>query len=173
MLIVAFAFAVIFLFRDLQILAMPPAKNLVFRFATYAAFLHSGMAIFIVLTHGHPVWAGKHLALGAIAVQCLQVAVIVVLNRCFIGRYAWLACILPCPAFLMSLCALALELQNSLPGANSIDAIELVTVAWLILVGALATWLCRLDPWDDPVFANDFAMMSSCTAVIFVPYWLA
>jgi hypothetical protein len=153
---------------------MPPTRNLAFRFITYAALLLSVMAIFIVLAHGHPVWAGKHFALGAIAVQCLQVAVIVVLNRYFMGRFAWLACILPCPAFLMSLCALALELQNSLPVANSIDAIELVTVAWLILVGALATWLSRVDnPWDDPVFANDFAMMSSCTAVIFVQFWLA
>jgi hypothetical protein len=51
--------------------------------------------------------------------------------------------------------------------------VEIVTAAWLILVGGSIVVLNWLDnPWEDRNFAVDFALMTSCTALIFVPFGL-
>jgi hypothetical protein len=171
MLIVAFAFAVIFLFRDVQILAVPARKILTVRFMGYATLLFTGMATFVTFTGGHPAWTGRRFALGAIAVQISQLMISLMLEHHSAGRYAWIGCIQPSPAFLMALCVLAFEIQNRLLDVDPVRAIEIVTAVWFVIVGGLAAVLCwQNNPWEDRKFASDFAMMTSCTALIFIPF---
>ena len=71
----------------------------------------------------------------------------------------------------MALCALAFDMQSGLPDVDASTATAIVTLVWFVLVGGLAAALCWLDnPWEDRKFASDFAMMTTCTAVIFVPF---
>jgi hypothetical protein len=171
MLIVAFAFAVIFLFRDVQILAMPVRKAFAGRLVTYALLLLAGIGIFATLADGRPAWTGRRFALAAIAVQLSQLTISLVLRHVSSGRFGWIGSILPSPAFLMALCALAFEIQSGLLDVNALAAVEIVTLVWLVIVGGLAAALCWFDnPWEDRKFASDFAMMTACTAVIFVPF---
>src|ERR1700690_2176777 len=171
MLIVAFALTVIFLFRDVQILAIPARKTFPGRLSIYAVLLLVGMAIFATLADGRPAWTGRRFALGAIAVQLSQLTINLVLRYFSSGRFGWIGSILPSPAFLMALCALAFEIQTWLPGIDAFTAVEIVTLVWLVIVSGLAAALCWLDnSWEDRKFASDFAMMTTCTAVIFVPF---
>ena len=71
----------------------------------------------------------------------------------------------------MALCVLACEIQGGLRDVKGFVAVEMVALIWFVIVSGLATALCWFDnPWDDRKFAVDFAMMTSCTAVIFVPF---
>jgi hypothetical protein len=170
MLIVALAFTVIFLFRDLQILAVPTRRILSVRFASYAILLLAGTAIFVTLTGERPAWTGGRIALGAIAVQVSQLMIILLLKSYSAGRYRWIGCILPAPAFLMSLYFLAFVIQNALLDVEPAVTIAIATAVWLVIIGGLAAVLCWLDkPRDDREFATDFAMMTTCTAAVFVP----
>jgi hypothetical protein len=71
----------------------------------------------------------------------------------------------------MALSALAFQVQNGLLEVDAFRAVEVVTLVWFVIVGGLAAVLCWLDnPWEDRKFASDFAMMTTCTSVIFVPF---
>lgn len=171
MLIVAFTFAVIFLVRDVQLLAMEDRSSYATRLVDYALVLLVGMAVFVTLTGGHPVWTERRFAMGAVAVQVFELLLSVTLRRYVGGWSAWIGSVLPSPAFLTSLCALAPVL---LPNAEGEAAIGMVTAAWFIIAAGLATALCLTDhPWEDRKFASDFAMMTTCTAAIFVPFCFA
>ena len=86
---------------------------------------------------------------------------------------SWIGCVLPAPAFLVVLFALSFAIQDRFIAINVIDAVEIVTAAWLALVGSCVMALNWLNnPWEDRKFANDFALMTSCTALIFVPFGL-
>ena len=171
MLIVASVFAVIFLFRDVQVLAGSARKTFTIRLGIYAVLLLSGIALFATLTNGRPAWMGRRFALGAIAVQLSQLAIGLVLQHFSAGRFGWIGSILPSPAFLMALCALAFEMQNGHLEVDAITAVGIVTAVWFVIVGGLAAALCWLDnPWEDRKFATDFAMMTTCTAAVFVPF---
>src|SRR5450432_1887810 len=98
MLIVAISFAVIFLFRDVQILAVQDRKLVAVRFGTYAILLLTGMAIFASLTGSRPAWTDRRFALGAIAVQLSELMIGFALQRYAMGRHKWIGCILPSPA---------------------------------------------------------------------------
>jgi hypothetical protein len=170
-LIVALAFAVIFLFRDVQVLAVPARKTFAVRLGIYAVLLLAGTAIFASLTAGRAAWTGRRFALGAIVVQLSQLTIGLVLQHFSAGRFGWIGSILPSPAFLMALCALAFEIPNGLLDVDAFTAVAILTLAWFVIVGGLAATLCWLDnPWEDRKFACDFAMMTTCTAVIFVPF---
>jgi hypothetical protein len=173
MLIVACAFGVIFLLRDMQILAVPNPRTLALRFAGYAAILITGTVLFITLTGGHPAWTSKRFAVWAIALQLSESALVVLLQRYAAGRYGWIPCVLPAPAFLMSTGVLAFEMQSRLPNLNQTAALEFVGSTWLMVVGSSAAVLCSLNnPWEDRACAREYAMMTACTAVVFVPFWL-
>lgn len=171
MLIVAFAFAVIFLFRDVQILVVPDHKTLTGRLSVYALLVLVGIAVFANLADGRPAWTDRRFALWAIAVQLSQLTISLLLRHFSAGRFAWIGVILPSPAFLMALCVLASEIQGGLRDVNGLIAAELAALVWLVIVSGLTTALGWFDnPWEDRKFALDFAMMTSCTAVIFVPF---
>jgi hypothetical protein len=167
MVIVAVAFAVIFLFRDVQILVVQDRKALVERFAVYTLLLVSGLTIFAGFAGSRPAWTERQFALWAILAQLVELGIVAVLSRYALGRYTWLGCLLPAPAFLMGL----FEVQRRLVFPN---ALGIVAGVWLAIVAMLAAILWRLNnPWEDRKFARDFAMMSGCTALIFVPFWLS
>ena len=86
------------------------------------------------------------------------------------GRHRWIGCILPCPAFLAVLFALSFAIQDAVGRLSASAAAEVATLCWLGIVGALALLLFKKDDSADRQFADDFALMTSCTALIFVPY---
>lgn len=95
------------------------------------------------------------------------------LRRFALGQYSWIGCVLPAPAFLVVLFALSFAIQDRFIAMDATVAAEIVTALWLALVGGLVMILHRIDnPWEDRKFANDFALMTSCTALIFVPFGL-
>jgi hypothetical protein len=90
-----------------------------------------------------------------------------------LGRYSWIGSVLPAPAFLVALFALSFAIQGRFIAIDATAAVEIVTAMWLALVGGTVMVLNWIDyPWEDRKFANDFALMTSCTALIFVPFGL-
>jgi hypothetical protein len=73
----------------------------------------------------------------------------------------------------LPLFALSFAIQDHFIGVDTTSAVEIVTATWLILVRGSVTVLTWFDnPWEDRKFAVDFALMTSCTALIFVPFGL-
>jgi hypothetical protein len=69
--------------------------------------------------------------------------------------------------------ALSFAIQDCFIALDTISSVEIVTAAWLALVGGLVMTLNLVNnPLEDRKFANDFALMTSCTALIFVPFGL-
>ena len=176
MLIVALVFTVVFLFRDVQILAIRDRSALT-RFAGYTVLLAASVALMAGSGDARPgmlhAWTRRRFALTAVLVQLVELAVGVVLRRFALGRYSWIGGVLPAPAFLVVLFASGFAIQDRFIDIDATAAIEIVTAVWLALVGGLALFLNGIDnPWEDRKFAQDFALMTSCTALIFVPFGL-
>ena len=174
--IVGLVFMIVFLFRDVQVLATRDRRILT-RFAGYAILLATAVALMAGSGDARPgilySWTHRRFALIAVLVQLAELAVGIALRRFAMGRYSWIGCILPAPAFLVVLFALSFAIQDHFVAINVIDAVEIVTAVWLALVGSCVMALNRLNnPWEDRKFANDFALMTSCTALIFVPFGL-
>ena len=176
MLLVVLAFAVVFLFRDVQVLVTDDRKTLGWRFAGYAALILVAVAIASGFGEARPAilytWTERRFALAAILIQLAELAVALALRRQWIGR------VLPCPAFLLMLFVLSYTTHTTIVGLTLIAATELVTACWLTLVAVCAISLDRienkrsLERTMERKFVNDFALMTSCTAFIFVPYGL-
>ncbi|HEY3824077.1 MAG TPA: hypothetical protein VGL82_05935 [Bryobacteraceae bacterium] len=172
MLVVALVFTIVFLFRDVQVLAI---RNRAFfaRFAGYALLLMAAVA----LTAGSGIlrtWTHRKFASVAILVQMAELAAGFTLRGLALGRYSWIGCVLPAPAFLVVLFALSRTIQDHLTAIDATAALEIVTALWLALVGGAAMLLNWIDnPWEDRKFANDFALLTSCTALVFVPFGLS
>jgi hypothetical protein len=175
MVIVLAAFAVVFFYRDTHALAAVDRKQLMARFACYAVLLLAAGAIMAgsvqVPRAIHFAWTRKRCALAAVSVQLVELAIALLLRKLRGGRHGWIGCILPCPAFLAGLSALTFAVQGRFSGLGAVAASEIVTGCWLALVAALALPLsAREDSSADRTFVGDFALMTSCTALIFVPY---
>lgn len=176
MLVVALVFLFVFLFRDVQVLATRDRATLA-RFFGYAILLVAAVALMAESGDARPgilySWTQHRFALMAVLVQIAELAMGVTLRRFAMGRYSWIGCVLPAPAFLVVLFALSFGIQDRFVALDTTSAVEIVTAAWLALVGALVMALNRLNnPLEDRKFANDFALMTSCTALIFVPFGL-
>lgn len=177
MLIVALVFTVVFLFRDVQVLAIRDRAALA-RFAGYAILLVAGVALMAGSGDARheilPAWTQRKFASIAIAVQLAELAMGVVLRKFALGRYSWIGCILPAPAFLVVLFALSFAIEARFAAIDVTAALEMVTAIWLALVGGAVMLLKSIgNPWEDRKFADDFALMTSCTALIFVPFGLS
>jgi hypothetical protein len=177
MLIVMLGFTIVFLFRDVQVLAIRDHRALLARFACYALLLVAAVALMAGLgdaRHGIlQAWTQRKFASIAVLVQLAELALGFALRRFALGRYSWIGCVLPAPAFLVVLFAISLTIQDRFIGIDTTLAVEIVTATWLILVGGCVMVLAWLDnPWEDRKFAVDFALMTSCTALIFVPFGL-
>jgi hypothetical protein len=177
MFLVAVTFAIVFLYRDTQMLAAPRFGVIVFRMVAYAAIL--GAAVYLLT--GAPgfssgllyTWTERRFASSALVLQCAELALGLWLRKFALGRYCWLGCTLPSPAFLIVLVSLSFPLQNALPGIDAAAAVTLMTAGWIAVVAVLVSTLQRFgNPWEDRPFATDFALMTSCTALIFVPFGL-
>jgi len=177
MLIVALVFTVVFLFRDVQVLAVRDRAVLT-RFAGYAVLLVAAMALMAGSGDASPgilhSWTPRRFAFAALLVQLAELATGLALRKFALGRYSWIGCVLPAPAFMVVLFALSFAIQDRFIAIDATAAVEMVTAIWLAVVGGLVLVLNRLDnPWEDRRFANDFALMTSCTALIFVPFGLS
>jgi hypothetical protein len=176
MVIVALVFTIVFLFRDVQILAISDRAVLP-RFAGYAMLLAAAVALMAGSGDAGPgilhAWTRREFAFVAVLVQLLELAMGVALRWFALGRYSWIGCVLPAPAFLVVLFALSFAIQDRFTPIDATVAVEIVTALWLALVGGLVIALKWIDnPWEDRKFAADFALMTSCTALIFVPFGL-
>lgn len=122
MLIVGIAFAVVFLFRDMQILGVKGGRILAMRFVCYALLLLTGLALFSGFIDAPARWTERRFAFTAIFVQLLELAVALALKRYAMGRYSWLGFILPAPAFLVALGIISLEVQSRVFSVGTIGA---------------------------------------------------
>jgi hypothetical protein len=177
MLVVALVFTIVFLFRDVQVLAI---RNRAFfaRFAGYALLLMAAVALMATSGAAGPgilrTWTHQKFAAVAVLIQLVELTAGLALRRLALGRYSWIGCVLPAPAFLVVLFALSLTIQDHFTAIDANVALEIVTALWLALVGGAAMLLNWIDnPWEDRKFANDFALLTSCTALIFVPFGLS
>lgn len=174
MLIVVLVFAVVFICRDVQVLTATDSRALGTRFACYAALILVATAIVAVIGYVRPeivyAWTKRRFALAAVLIQLAELGLALALRKWEGGRHRWVGCILPCPAFLVVLFALSFVIQHAVIRLNAIAAAEIVTLCWLGLVASLA--LRAKGGSTDRKFADDFALMTSCTALIFVPYGL-
>jgi hypothetical protein len=176
MLIVALVFTIMFLFRDAQILAIRD-RAVFTRFAGYAVLLAASVALIAGSGDAGPgilhAWTQRKFAFVAVLVQLVELSIGIILRRFALGRYSWIGGVLPAPAFLVVLFASSFAIQDRFIAIDATAAAEIVTAVWLALVGGLVVVLNRLDnPWEDWKFASDFALMTSCTALIFVPFGL-
>lgn len=176
MLIVAPIFMMVFLIRDVQVLANRDRASWA-RFASYALLLAVAVALMVGWGDAPPLilraWTRPTLAWIAVLVQLAESAMGLVLRSFALGRYSWVGCVLPAPAFLLVLFALSFAVRDWFIAASATAAVGIVTTIWLALVGGIVVVLNRLDnPWEDRRFADDFALMTSCTALIFVPFGL-
>jgi hypothetical protein len=176
MLIVALVFTIVFLFRDVQILAIRD-RAVPTRFAAYSLLLAAAVALMAGSGDARPgifhSWTHRKFAFIAVLVQLVELAVGFALRRFALGRYSWIGCVLPAPAFLVLLFALSFAIQDRFIAIDATAAVEIATAVWLVLVGGIVMLLNWIDnPWEDRKFANDFALMTSCTALIFVPFGL-
>jgi len=178
MLIVMLGFIVVFLFRDVQVVTIRDRHALFTRFAGYALLLAAAVALMAASGHARPeifpAWTQRKFASIAVLVQLAELALGFALRRFALGRYSWIGSVLPAPAFLVVLFALSFAIQDRFVAMGASSAVEIVTALWLALVGGVVMVLNWIDnPLEDRKFANDFALMTSCTALVFVPFSLA
>jgi hypothetical protein len=176
MLIVAPVFTIVFLLRDVQVLAIRDRASSA-RFACYALLLVVAVALMAGAGDARPVvlhaWTQRKFASVAVLVQLAELAMGFALRSFGLGRYSWVGCVLPAPAFLVVLFALSFRVQDWFIAVDATAAVEIATVVWLALVGGIVIVLNLLhNPREDRKFAGDFALMTSCTALIFVPFGL-
>ena len=181
MLIGVLAFAVVFICRDVQVLTTADRKALGARFAFYALLILTAAAVVAGVIYAQPEivygWTRRRFALVAVLIQLAELGLALALRKWTSERYHWVGCILPCPAFLAVLFVMSYAIQHAVIQLDAIAAAEIVTTCWLGLVGALTLFLSRANGRQytneepaDRQFVDDFALMTSCTALIFVPY---
>jgi hypothetical protein len=92
-------------------------------------------------------------------VQTTELAIAIALRQFAVGRFSWIGCVLSAPAFLVSLSALSVAIQDRFIALDTKAAVEIITAMWLALVGGLVVVLKGIDnPWEDRKFASDFAV---------------
>ncbi len=172
MLIVVIAFAVIFLYRDVHVLVAADRRALMTRFTAYAALLLAAMAIVGWFGGSQYIWTRKQFALSAVLIQLAELGLALTLRKWQGGRFCWIGAILPFPALPIGLFALSFSIRHMFTELGATLATQLVTGFWLILVAALAALLSAKQQEESTYrrFVNDFALLTSCTAFIFVPY---
>ncbi len=173
MLIVAWAFAVVFLYRDVQVLALSERTTPGNRFAGYAALVLASVAVTASLGESWKSSTQKQFALAAVLVQLVELGIALALRKWQAGRHRWVGCILPCPAFLAGLLVLSFAIRRVFVGLGAIAANEIVAGFWLVLVALLVFPVNRAkEELVDGAFVDDFALLTGCTALIFVPFGL-
>ena len=172
MIIIVITFALVFLYRDIHVLVAADRKALIARFAAYATLLLVAMAIMSWFDGSQYIWTRKRFALAAVSIQLAEVGLALVLRKWKGGRYCWIGSILPFPALPVGLFALSFSIRHMFTELGATLATQIVTGSWLILVAALAALLSAKQE-EEPAyrkFVNDFALLTSCTSLIFVPY---
>lgn len=178
MLIVMLGFLVVFLFRDVQVLTIRDRGALLARFAGYTVLLAAAVALMAASGYASSAifhaWTQREFASMAVLVQLAELALGFALQRFALGRYSWIGSVLPAPAFLVVLFGLSFAIQDRFVAMDTIAAVEIATATWVALVGGIVMVLHWFgNPWEDRKFANDFALMTSCTALVFVPFSLS
>jgi hypothetical protein len=166
-------FALIFLMRDSQVLALRDGAGITARYAVYSVLQVGGITLLVVFGEtGSGVsrfWTDRRFALTAVLIQLAELGIAFALRTFKRGRFSWIGWMLPSPAFLIALLGLSFVLQQALV-LSPLVAVQTAMVFWLSLVYAGSIWLNHFgSTWDDSTFIGDFALMTGWMALIFVP----
>lgn len=165
MVFVLAVYALVFLMRDVQVLALDDGLKMPARFVIYCGLQFAGAALMIACAGTSAAvsraWTDRYFALTCVAIQIAEVLVAWSLRRLLSGRLRWIGWTLPSPVLLVALFALSSALHMSPQAA---------ILLWLALVYAASRLLGRAgEAWEDADFTADFAMLTGCTALLFVP----
>jgi hypothetical protein len=166
-------FALVFLLRDAQILALRDRVNVTSRLVVYGALQIVAIMLVAWLTESgsNPVqaWTNRRFALVCVLIQVAELGIAWTLRNIRAGRFSWIGWMLPSPVLLAALLGLSFALQKGLL-LSPVAAMQTVALLWLSLVYAASVLLIRVgEASEDAVFAGDFALLTGCTALIFVP----
>jgi hypothetical protein len=175
MLFVLLIFALVYVFRDGQVLAVKNRLRFSSRFAVYAAIQLAAVAIMILSTEPRPgianTWTRRPFAVAALLIQAGELGIALLLRKLAGGEFAWIGCTLPSPVLLVALFSARFAMQNVWIVLDPSAALGIVTGVWLVAVSVCAFIFGQVErDADDPKFAGDFALMTSCTALVFVPF---
>jgi hypothetical protein len=168
-----FVFASIFLLRDAQVLAVRDRASTALRLVVYSALQLGAIALMTDFCGTWPdiwrAWTDQRFAGAAVLIQIAEAGIACVLRRVASGRFSGVGWMLPSPVFLIALLGLSFALQDGLrlsPGS----ATQIAALLWLSLVSAATVFLnCLNSVSEDSKFTGDFALLTGCTALIFVP----
>jgi hypothetical protein len=174
MLIVLLVFLAVFFCRDVLVLAIQSPQHFAPRFAIYCVLQLGAMALLVqawTLTRYDS--GTTRFAWAAIGIQLAELAAAIILTRLGAGRFSWLGWLLPPPALSVALFGATLLIRARLVAAEPASIALPVVGLWLCLVGGPAFLLNRIDKMSgDSKFVTDFALLTSCTALVFVPFGL-
>jgi hypothetical protein len=150
-------FAFVYLMRDAQVLALEGRAGMPARFVVYSAMQLTGVALMVAVLGTTPdisrAWTDRWFAIACVLIQFAELVAAWLLPQ----NRRWVGWILPSPVLLVALFALPLNLRTT-------------TLLWLAFVGGASALLARAGKeWEDPAFTADFAMLTGCTALLFVP----
>jgi hypothetical protein len=174
MLIVLLVFLTVFFCRDVQLLAMQSPRDFAPRLAIYCVLQLGAMTLLVqAWTLARYDTGTTRFAWIAIGVQLAELAAAITLTRIAAGRFSWLGWLLPPPALSVALFGMALVIRNRLIAVEPASVALPVLGLWLCLIGVPALLLNRMEKKsDDTKFVTDFALLTSCTALVFVPFGL-
>lgn len=167
-------FGLVFLMRDAQTLALRGGVNVAARLAVYGAVQVGGIALmaWFELTIGTSplrAWTDRLFALACLLVQVAEIGIAWALRKAEGGRMSWVGWMLPSPVLLAGLLGASFALRAVVLWSFR-GTVEAVVLLWLSLVYAASFLLSRVGgEGEDIAFTGDFALLTGCAALIFLP----
>jgi hypothetical protein len=172
MAIILIVFGLVFLIRDAQVLALRDGVSVTRRLVAYGALQFAAIVFVTSLgvgTGSWRAWTDRRFALTCVVIQAAELGIAWSLSKAAEGRFNWIGWILPSPVFVVALLGLRFAFERRLL-LSPMAATETAFLLWLLLVYLTAMLLSRVGgEREDAAFAGDFALVTNCAALIFVP----
>jgi hypothetical protein len=172
MAIILIVFGLVFLIRDAQVLALRDGVSVTRRLVAYGTLQFAAIVLVTSLgvgTGSWRAWTDRRFALTCVVIQAAEFGVAWLLGKVAGGRFNWVGWMLPSPVFVVALLGLRFALERGLL-LSPMAAIQMAILLWLLLVSLTAMLLSRVGgEREDTAFAGDFALVTNCAALIFVP----